>query len=226
MTDANSTPDGGTHAKAKQVGRWLSMPNPAVILPAPPEEVYPLITAHTTNRDVIRYRIDVFCRAISDRAFAAEFRQALLTVHRGSPQPELPAGSPRGVPPAGPPTPVELMRMIAACPGDHTGLRDRALLLLWVASGLGSAALMAIDVEHIHFTAAELTIETGGVVGPLSVPFGSIPSLCPVQALRDWLHTSNIQFGPVFRRIDRWGNIEHRGRLGPNALRRAVRRRN
>jgi integrase len=201
------------------------MPDPAIILPAPPEEVYPLMTARTTSRDVIRRRIDFFCHAISDRAFAAEYRQALLAVHRGSPQPEIPAGSPRREPPVGAPTLVELMRMAAACPGDHAGLRDRALLLLWAVSGLRSAALMALDVEHIRFAATELTIETGDWSGPLSVPFGATPSLCPGQALRNWLHASDIPSGPVFRKIDRWGTIEHRGRLAPNALRRIVRRR-
>jgi integrase len=200
------------------------MPDPAIILPAQPEEVYPLMMARTTSQDAIRRRIDVFCRAISNRAFAAKYRQALLTVHRGShqPKPELPAGSPRRMPPVGAPAPAELMRMAAACPGDPAGLRDRALLLLWVASGLRAAALMALDVEHIRFTAAELTIETGGVLGPLSVPFGATPSLCPVQALRDWLHMSDIRSGPVFRKIDRWGNIEHRSRLGPDAAHRVI----
>jgi hypothetical protein len=69
---------------------------------------------------------------------------------------------------------------------------------------------MALDVEHVHFAATELTIEIGGWVGQLSVLLGATPSLCPVQARRDWLHASNIQSGPVFRKIDRWGNIEHR----------------
>jgi integrase len=197
------------------------MPDPATILPAPPEEVYPLMTARTTNRDIIRHRIDVFCRAISDRAFAAEYRQALLNVHRGSPRPELPAGSPQRERIVGPPTPVELMRIIAACPGDHMGLRDRALLLLWAVGGLRPAALVALDVEHIRFAASGLTIETGGFVGPL-ISFGATPGLCPVQALRDWLHTSNIQSGPVFCKFNRWGNIERRRRLSPNALRRVM----
>jgi integrase len=199
------------------------MPDPAIILPARPEEVYPLMTARTTSRDVIRRRIDVFCRAISDRTFAAKYRQALLAVHRYSPQPGLPAGSPHPVSPVGAPTPAQLMRMVAACPGDHAGLRDRALLLLSAVSGLRPAAVVALDVEHIRFAASGLNIETGGFAG-LLIPFGATPGLCPVQALRDWLHMSDIPSGPVFRKIDRCGNIEHR-RLSLSALRRMLRRR-
>jgi hypothetical protein len=45
-----------------------------------------------------------------------------------------------------------------------------------------------------------------------------------VQALRDWLRASDTRFGPVFRKVDRWGNVEHRA-LGRDAVRRIVARR-
>jgi hypothetical protein len=63
-----------------------------------------------------------------------------------------------------------------------------------------------------------------GATRRLVVSCGASPDRCPVQALRDWLHTSNTRFGPVFRKIDRWGNVEHHA-LGPDALRRIVARR-
>jgi hypothetical protein len=47
---------------------------------------------------------------------------------------------------------------------------------------------------------------------------------CPVWALGDWLRVSDCRFGPVFRKVDRWGNLEHR-RLGADGLRRIWRRR-
>jgi hypothetical protein len=39
--------------------------------------------------------------------------------------------------------------------------------------------------------------------------------------LRDWLESSATRFGPVFRKIDRWGSIEHH-RLGTDAIRRIL----
>jgi hypothetical protein len=45
-----------------------------------------------------------------------------------------------------------------------------------------------------------------------------------VQALRDWLEASGTRFGPVFRKIDRWGTVEQR-RLGTDAIRRILARR-
>jgi site-specific recombinase XerD len=93
-----------------------------------------------------------------------------------------------------PQRPNTLISMAARCPRDLAGLRDRALLLL-AAQGLGRAALV-----------------------------GASLAVCPVQALRAWLDSSATRFGPVFRKIDRWGSIEHH-RLGTDAVRRILARR-
>ena len=140
--------------------------------------------------------------------------------------------TPRRPPPKSPAT---LIRMAVRCPRDLAGMRDRALLLL-AASGLGRAALVGLDVEHIHFTATavELSLDaatvserTRGEEGrgaSVVVGRGADRSVCPVEALRDWLETSNTRFGPVFRKIDRWGTLEHH-RLGTDAIRRILARR-
>ena len=127
-----------------------------------------------------------------------------------------------------PPSPAQLGRMAAACPRDLAGLRDRALLLL-AAAGLDRATLVGADAEHLRFTetSVELALPEGdaGETGHrVSIPRRADLSLCPVQALRDWLQSSDTQFGPVFRKIDRWGNVEHR-RLGTDAIRRVLARR-
>ena len=148
---------------------------------------------------------------------------------------------------AGQSTPAQLVRLATACGGDPAGLRDRALLLLAV-SGLGAAALVGLDAEHIRLTstAAEVTLdpagerarkrgdqaragggrarEGGAQVSRRIIACEADRSRCPVQALRDWLQISDTQFGPVFRKIDRWGNIEHR-RFSIAAVRQIIRRR-
>ena len=132
------------------------------------------------------------------------------------------------------PRPAQLARMAAACPRDLAGLRDRALLLLAGTglgrAGLSRAALVGLQVEQLRFTASglELTLpgddRTGRPPRVLVVPRGARPGGCPVQALRDWLQASATLFGPVFRKVDRWGNVEHRP-LGTDAVRRIVARR-
>ena len=124
------------------------------------------------------------------------------------------------------PTPrPALLRMAAACPGDLAGVRDRALLLLLAAAGLGRAALVGLDAEHVRFTATavDLAVHEAGPdrdsLRRVTIPHCATLATCPVQALRRWLDLSDTRFGPVFRKIDRWGTIEHR-RLGTDALRR------
>jgi integrase len=125
-----------------------------------------------------------------------------------------------------PPPAVQLARMAAACPGDLAGLRDRALLLLAAATGLGRTALIGFDVEHLRFTAAgvELTIHGAGARRTITVQRGASLATCPARALEDWLRSSDTSFGPVFRKVDRWGNVEH-CRLGTDAIRRILARR-
>ena len=65
------------------------------------------------------------------------------------------AATPRRKPPS---RPAQLLRMAAACPGDLSGIRDRAVLLLLAAAGLGRAALVGLDVEHLRFTATAVEL--------------------------------------------------------------------
>ena len=177
-------------------------------------------------------------------AIAAVHRQCGLVSPAGDPAvTDILRRTRRSATPRRPPPdkPAALVRMATRCPRDLAGLRDRALLLL-AAGGIGRAALVDLDVEHIRVTAAgaELSVRSAGVDGTteharegpqhtvekttIVVPRGTRLAVCPVQALRDWLDGSNTRFGPVFRKIDRWGTIDH-DRLGTDAIRRILARR-
>jgi len=118
-----------------------------------------------------------------------------------------------------------LARRAAACPGDLAGLRDRALLLL-LAAGLGADDLLGLDREHVRLTdtgAMHLLLggpaPDGGTGRVAALPRSPRLAACPVRALQDWLRVSDCRFGPVFRNVDRWGNVGHR-RLTADGLRR------
>ena len=126
------------------------------------------------------------------------------------------------------PGPATLARMAALCLGDTAGQRDRCLLLL-MAAGLPGPAVLALDAEHVRETRYGLELLLGGQRGNaagerLPLAGGPVPGQCPVRALQDWLTASDGRFGPVFRKVDRWGNVEHQ-RLSADGLRRIVRRR-
>ena len=121
-----------------------------------------------------------------------------------------------------PPSPKGLARMVAACPRDLAGTRDRAVLLLLETGKIRREALVGLDVEHVRFDASGAWLDVNDVA--LRVVRRLEIGQCPVRALQDWLDTSDTRFGPVFRKIDRWGNVEIR-RLGADAVRRILARR-
>ena len=126
-----------------------------------------------------------------------------------------------------PPSPARLRHLAARCPPDLAGSRDRALLLL-AASGLGRAGLVGLDAEQVRFdnVGVQLVLRDAqaGAGRTIGIPPAAEARLCPVRALEQWLQASDTRYGPVFRKIDRWGNLEHR-RLGTDAVRRILQRR-
>ena len=119
----------------------------------------------------------------------------------------------------------ELKRLIAACGNDLTGRRDRALLLLGFAGALRRSELVAIEREHLTFAADGLRLliprskgDQEGEGAEIGVPRGLKPDTCPVRAVEEWLRASETRYGPVFRKVNMWGGIEHEA-LRPNAVR-------
>ncbi len=164
------------------------------------------------------------------------------------------AAKPKSTRSASPPTAAGLVRVAAKCPRDLPGLRDRALLLLAAATlrprrrsaratgtvdpggetaepaGVARLFVLALDAEHVRFTPAgvdlQLRTRTDEAVPSRTVTLtrAMTAASCPVRALEEWLRSSETAFGPVFRKVDRWGNVEH-GRLGPDAWHRILARR-
>lgn len=98
--------------------------------------------------------------------------------------------------------------------GDRTkDIRDRALLLVGFAGALRRSELVALTSEDIDWHPQKITVT---IRRSKTDPFGKarqviIPkssnSLCPAAALRDWLREAGISSGPIFRGVDRHGNV-------------------
>lgn len=123
------------------------------------------------------------------------------------------------------PTPAHLQRLAQSCPGDLAGRRDCALLLL-AAIGLGRAALVGLQAERLRFTERGVTCVVAGSESTrqIEVPRSAAIASCPVRAVEDWLRVSATRYGPVFRKVNRWGQIEHAA-LGTDAIRLILARR-
>ena len=115
-------------------------------------------------------------------------------------------------------------------PTSLLGRRDRALLLVGFAGAFRRSELVALDMADVAFTGDGLVITIGrsktdqeGAGRKVGLPYGSHPATCPVRALRTWLDATRIAEGPVFRYVDRHGNVA-RGRLSDKAVALVVKR--
>jgi integrase len=123
----------------------------------------------------------------------------------------------RPVRPAAALTSVEVKQLIAVCPSDLAGRRDRALFLVGLAGAFRRSELVGIDVAHLRFTGSGVTIhlprsktDQAGEGAEVALPRGRDPAACPVRALEAWLQRAKLRRGPVFRRVTAAGTIEDR----------------
>ena len=108
--------------------------------------------------------------------------------------------------------------------------RDRALLLVGFAGALRRSELAALAVADLGFGADGLRLrlrrsktDQEGVGAVLGLHYGDRPLSCPVRAVQDWLRHNAITEGPVFRGVDRHGNVSDRA-LGGGSVARIVKR--
>ena len=101
-------------------------------------------------------------------------------------------------------------------------LRDRALLYIGFGGGFRRSELVSLRVEDLD------TVEGGAVLHlrrsktdqegtgrPVAIP-DEVPGLPvdPLTALNLWLDAAGLESGPLFRGVDRWGNVRDSGLSG------------
>jgi integrase len=96
-------------------------------------------------------------------------------------------------------------------------LGDRALVLLGFWRGFRGDELQRLQIEHVTLFPGEgmtmfltQTKTDRQSVGTL-VKAPVLARLCPVTAYQDWIESSQLTEGPVFRAINRWGTISQKG---------------
>ncbi|AVA23940.1 site-specific integrase [Rhizobium sp. NXC24] len=127
-----------------------------------------------------------------------------------------------------------LAKLLAACSNDRlVDSRDRALLLTAFASGGRRRSEIAslriedlVDEEPVH---ADPKNPASPLLPCLTINLGRTKTTAaedrahviligrPVEALKRWIGEAKIESGPVFRRIDQWGNVDRRA-LTPQSV--------
>ena len=112
---------------------------------------------------------------------------------------------------------ADVRAMVGTLEDSLPGRRDRALLLLGFAGAFRRSELVALDATDVAKTRDGLVVavrrgktDQEGVGREVGIPYGSTPATCPVRAVADWLELSDIAEGPLFRPIDRHGNLRPR----------------
>ncbi|MGY3393457.1 site-specific recombinase XerD [Bradyrhizobium sp. USDA 3311] len=112
---------------------------------------------------------------------------------------------------AAPATAELLVRAIEAIPATKRGLRDRALVLIGFAGAFRRSELVAIDISDLERHKKGLLVhirrsktDQEGEGADLPIPNGKMRV---VDALDTWLAAAGITEGPIFRSVDRHGNI-------------------
>ena len=112
----------------------------------------------------------------------------------------------------------ELRQVIESLPHETLiGIRNRALLVIGWAGALRRSELVKLNFEDISKTRNGLILnlyqsktDQKGEGQQVALPFGSNPLTCPVRSFEDWVSAAGITEGPMFRRIDRHGNMMNR----------------
>ncbi len=127
-----------------------------------------------------------------------------------------------------PATAEALKAMVKKIPDTLAGRRDRALLLIGFAAALRRSEIVALDVEDlervpegilVHIRKSKTDQEGAGHQVP--VPRGG--KLKPIQAVEDWLSSSAITSGPLFRQVAKGGRVLE-GRLTDKTVATIVKR--
>lgn len=94
-----------------------------------------------------------------------------------------------------------------------TATRNKALVLIGFWRGFRSDTIVRITVENtkligqeaIEFYIPQSKTDRNYEGETFTTP--RLSRLCPALAYEDWINASGLTEGPVFRKIDRWGNI-------------------
>src|SRR5262245_40295600 len=133
-----------------------------------------------------------------------------------------------------------LRTLVDSFPTHKRGLRDRAIFMIGFCGGLRCEELAHMDYSEFEEDGiGRLRIDRDGAVIETRYPGNAVtrarkflkyiprcPEFCPVRALGEWIAEAHIARGPVFRAIDKHGNVgETRlaGKYMSVLLRRALR---
>jgi site-specific recombinase XerD len=121
---------------------------------------------------------------------------------------------------------ADIRTMVDATDAGPIGLRDRALILLGFAGAFRRSELVGLMVDDCAFSKDGLTVtlrrsktDQAGAGRKIGIPYGSNPDTCPVRTIQTWIEQAVVSGGPLFRSINRHGQVQPGGLSGIDVAR-------
>lgn len=194
------------------------------LLPATTDAVARYLADHseTLSINTLRQRVAALSRWHTDNSFADPtkeplIRQVLRGIRSAHPAMEKQAR----------PLAIEILQRLDSwlcreeaqararedAPRELRHARDRSLVLLGFWRGFRSDEIVRLRVEDIDLVPGEgLTCYLGRSKGDRQnlgkeYKCPALSRMCPVEATRHWMALAGLESGPLYRSIDRWGNL-------------------
>jgi len=110
-----------------------------------------------------------------------------------------------------------IREMVEHLPDSLLGVRDRALILLGYAGAMRRSELVGLDVTDLAIAEEGLVVvirksktDQVGVGRKIGIPYGEHPETCPVRAVQAWIDDADIDEGPLFRSVNKHGDVSDR----------------
>lgn len=108
----------------------------------------------------------------------------------------------------------QIAQMIDACGPDKIGIRDRAILALGFSAGLRRSEISGLNVDDVTIDDEKMRVairrsktDQEGQGSNLVIERTPNSAFCAVAAVEAWLKASEIDGGPLFRGVNRWGHV-------------------
>ena len=122
----------------------------------------------------------------------------------------------------------DIRRIVTNCPEGIIGIRNRALLLCGFVMASRRSELSQLRVTDLCWTESGILVncrrgktDQAGEGYTKAIVYAKDDETCATRALRAWLSAASIKDGPVFRAVDRHGNVSTQP-LNPGSIARIV----
>lgn len=109
---------------------------------------------------------------------------------------------------------ADLQEILRQVPDSLLGKRDRALLLVGFTGAFRRSELTGLSIEDLEETRDGMIVhirrsktDQEGQGRKLGIPPGSEEATCPVRAVAEWRTAAGLTCGPLFRSVNRHGQV-------------------